>query len=165
MLNTRYPRRTVLLLATACVTVAALLACSSHNFPQNIGTAPRVGATHYPNACATLTRHDAESALGEPVDGEGTYEPNDGGTCTYSNNANGSSVQLQVVDPAIGRKVVQPADSVPGLGDEALDNHGWLFVRKGDIGLIFLLVKPLGDLPAPIEDTVRQLATTALGRI
>jgi hypothetical protein len=56
--------------------------------------------------------------------------------CTYSNNAHGASVQLQVVDPAIGRKVVQPVDSVAGLGDEVLDNNGWLFVRKGTIGLI-----------------------------
>jgi hypothetical protein len=106
--------------------------------PHVIDTLSHAAATGYPNACTTLTRGDAESALGQPVGGVGAYEPSsDGsGTCTYSNNAHGASVQLQVVDPAIGRKVVQPADSVAGLGDEALDNNGWLFVRKGNIGLI-----------------------------
>jgi SAM-dependent methyltransferase len=50
---------------------------------------------NYPNACTTLTKQDAESALGEPVDGAGTYEPNSNGCgpCTYSNDAHGASPQ------------------------------------------------------------------------
>lgn len=163
---------------TAAVAVLAtvglpLQACSTVPKMPSAASVPRAAAANaaadsgYPKACTLLTRQDAETALGESVDGDGEFESNTdgGGVCTYSNAADGASVQLQVVNPAVGRSLVQPAEPVSGLGDEALDNHGWLFVRNGKTGLVFQIVKPLGALPAPLDDTVRQLAREVNARL
>jgi hypothetical protein len=138
------------LAATACGTPAA----SSHS-GSSVG--------RYPNACGLLTKADAERVLGAPVPNEPeSTQDADGGMCTYTIEAEGASVQLQVGDPKITRLVAGGSEAVSGVGDEAFGNNGELWVRKGDVGLILLAINPVRGLAA---DSTIQLARTVLARM
>lgn len=149
------------LVPAALIIAGATLASTACGTPAS--GHPSSNAGRYPNACALLTKADAERVLGEAVPGEPeSKQDTDGGMCTYSIESEGASVQLQVGDPEITRRAAGGTEPVPGIGDEAVGNNGGLWLRKGDVGVILLALKPAGGLPA---DATVALARTVLTRM
>lgn len=122
-------------------------------------------------ACELLTQADAEAAVGQPLPKHS--ENVTLGMCTYTADDFSAGAELTVGDwesiKAAATSGTPAPDSIPGVGDEALNLNGrngsHLYVRKGDEGFLLTLNGPKIDpLPDHGLAAEKDLALKILGR-
>ena len=102
------------------------------------------------DACALVTKAEAEEVLGQPVS-EPTSQPFGGATCTYlpaeapTSGAVSIIVLTGVSKDEFHEHVEAGADPVPDVGDEAFWHGFVLSVLKGDVEFVLGVKLPAGD--------------------
>jgi len=172
--------------------VLLLSACKSAGTPVNTGAQPQSGnsgsTTTSIDACALLTKVDAEAILGKPV--KDAEHPIEGSaefivtSCQYSAQSDSSrdityviasvpyNGDMQAAKTSYDTGVSQsqsaygvPSVNVPGLGDAAYwvaGSGNLLTIRKGDVNLNLKVSTYTGDTP---PQPVIHLAKVILGRL
>lgn len=123
-------------------------------------------ATALPDACALITKADAEKLTGTPLeDGVPVRE-----SCTYTGPVSGPTAQVEVYvgDGAqkmldIDRDLKHEFAEVQSVGDEAYLEDGAVFFRKSGVWVAIRLVL-LND-PAENRDSLEAAARTASARM
>lgn len=124
-----------------------------------------------PDACTLLTLPEATTLAGtalDPATGAGQGEAVS--LCQYNAPTSGPTAQVEVYvgDGAkkildIDRQLDHTITPLPGTGDEAYEEDGNVFVRKGAVWAAVRLVR-LND-PAENRDPLRTAATLVVGRL
>jgi hypothetical protein len=162
------------LVATGCSTVVA-----GRAFPAGDGGAaadPAAGAAPavvaLPDACSLLTLDEATAlAKADLAAGEGAGVENGAATlCQFVGNPSGPVAQVEVFtgDGAkkaldIDRQLDHDIVALPGVGEEAYEEDGQVFLRKGAVWASVRLVR-LTD-PAENRVPLRTAATLVAGRM
>lgn len=124
-----------------------------------------------PDACTLLTLQEATKLAGTPLDpatpaGQGEEVT----LCQYTGPTSGPVAQVEVYvgDGAkkildIDRQLQHTITPLPATGDEAYEEDGNVFVRKGEVWAAVRLVR-LND-PAENRDPLRAAAAIVVGRL
>jgi hypothetical protein len=178
--TTGYVRRAVWLL----LLVPAVLACAAQpSAPTTPSAAPTAAApTSAPSSfgatpsglgpevdpCRLVTKADAEQLAGTPLN-PAVEIKGDSPTCTYSGPVTGPLAQVEVYvgDGAkkildIDRQLHHTLTAIQGIGDEAFEEDGAIFLRKSDRWVAIRLVL-LKD-PKLSREPLRRLARTVATR-
>ncbi len=147
---------------------------SSSATSQSTTTVPDTTSTTTPaiDPCSLVTQDEATTLAGTPV-GAGDAEGADGTktSCTYGTDPNGPTAQVQVFvgdgaknilddDRAAGHTLTP----VPGIGDEAYVEDGYIFVRKGSTWVAINLLSVRDDSSQDVAPLEAQ-ATTIVSRL
>jgi hypothetical protein len=149
----------------------SLLALSVLALATGVGSAAasRATAAALPQACSLLTRAEAQVLAGVKL-----QRPNDLGRglgCMYTGYPTGPVAQVELyVDSSlprtlqIDRAVLHHAFwKVPRLGDQALEEQGYIFVRKGSVWITLHVISP--DVwPGP-RKRLERAARIAISRV
>ncbi|MFG1656398.1 DUF3558 family protein [Micromonospora chersina] len=135
-------------------------------------TEPEPGATEAapsaapPDACALVSRAEAQRLAGTPVDAAVPVRE----SCTYTAPVTGPTAQVEVYvgDGArkyldIERELGHEVRPLAGVGDEAHLTAEAFFIRKGDVWVAVRLMR-LND-PQENREPLRSLARTVAGRM
>lgn len=133
---------------------------------------PEPGATEAapsaapPDACALVSRAEAQRLAGTPVDAAVPVRE----SCTYTAPVTGPTAQVEVYvgDGAkkyldIERELGHEVRPLAGVGDEAHLTAEAFFIRKGDVWVAVRLMR-LND-PQENREPLRSLARTVAGRM
>jgi hypothetical protein len=134
-----------------------------------VGSAAAKGATGaaLPQACKLLTRSEAQTLAGIKL-----QRPNDlGRGCMYTSDPNGPVAQVEIyVDSTTPRTLLidrnqlhHPFWKVPRLGDQALIEQGYIFVRKGTVWITIHLVPH--DIWPAYRTRLERAAAIAVSRV
>jgi hypothetical protein len=170
-------RRPARLLATATVSLGlALTGCSTEVAGQPSAAAddaPPVDAPAgaLPDACTLLTLQEATKLAGTTLNPATPAGPGEAVTlCEYTGPTSGPVAQVEVYvgDGAkqildTDRRIGHTVNPITATGDEAYEEDGNVFVRKGEVWAAVRLVR-LND-PAENRDPLRLAATTVVGRL
>lgn len=135
-------------------------------------TPPADGASPaLPDACTLLTLQEATKLAGTPLDPATPAGQGEAVTlCQYTGPTSGPVAQVEVYvgDGAkkildIDRQLQHTINPLPATGDEAYEEDGNVFVRKGDVWAAVRLVR-LND-PAENRDPLRAAAAIVVGRL
>ncbi|MDG4786739.1 hypothetical protein O7626_12490 [Micromonospora sp. WMMD1102] len=129
-------------------------------------TAPAAPAAGPLDACALVTRAEAEKLAGTPLEDAVPVRE----TCTYTGPVTGPTAQVEVYvgDGAkkfldIERELGHEIWPLPGVGDEAYAEDGAVFVQKGGRWVAVKLVL-LAD-PKESREPLEQVAGTVASRM
>ncbi|MET8348630.1 hypothetical protein [Micromonospora sp. NPDC005206] len=122
------------------------------------------------DACALVSKKDAEELAGTPLDDPLEKPAPDRDTCTYTGPVSGPTAQVEVfVGPGakkfldIERELGHELTPVSGAGDEAYAEDGTVFFSKGGVWVSIRLVRT--DDPAKYRTALAAVARTAAGRL
>jgi hypothetical protein len=124
-----------------------------------------------PDACTLLTLQEATKLAGTTLDPATPAGPGEAVTlCQYTGPTSGPTAQVEVYvgDGAkqildTDRRIGHTVNPLPATGDEAYEEDGNVFMRKGEVWAAVRLVR-LND-PAENRDPLRVAATTVAGRL
>ncbi len=124
-----------------------------------------------PNACTLLSLPEATKLASTPLNPATPAGAGDAVTlCEYTGPTSGPLAQVEVYvgDGAkqildTDRRIGHTFSPIPATGDEAYEEDGNVFVRKGETWAAVRLVR-LND-PAENRDPLRLAATTVVGRL
>jgi hypothetical protein len=124
-----------------------------------------------PDACTLLTLEEATKLAGTPLDPATPAGAGDAVTlCQYTGPTSGPVAQVEVYvgDGAkqildTDRRIGHTINPLPATGDEAYEEDGNVFVRKGDVWAAVRLVR-LND-PSENRDPLRAAAKIVVGRL
>ncbi|SCF08386.1 hypothetical protein GA0070607_5318 [Micromonospora coriariae] len=176
-------------LLVAVLTLIALAGCGTDDDPAvpaagaepGVATTPagdlpvatpdeETPATAAVDACALVSRKDAEKLAGTPLDDPLEKPAPDRDTCTYTGPVTGPTAQVEVfVGPGakkfldIERELGHELTEISGAGDEAYAEDGTVFFSKGGVWVSIRLVRT--DDPAKYRTALTALARTAAGRL
>ena len=115
------------------------------------------------DSCTMLTSTQVASALGEPPAAP-KHEPDfDVSECEWDPASGHNGTVTVEVGPWEGNPGVKPlrlGTPVPALGDEAHQNGGWLYVRRGNLGIGVWVFRVDGQRSSFDQD--KRLATILL---
>ncbi|HKP17515.1 MAG TPA: hypothetical protein VJT84_03485 [Gaiellaceae bacterium] len=161
MKQSRITKPRLLVVALAVLLAASVGVVSS--------TASRASTTQLPKACSLLTKDEAQKLADADLAGvvlDAAQEVTED-FCEWDNPPEGyvAQVQLFIGDGAaktleLDREKVKP---VPGLGDEAYEEEGYIFARKGAVWIEIHLVR-LSEWD-PFWQPMRDTAALVLSRI
>lgn len=134
--------------------------------PTDSGSGGGAEGTSLPDACALMTKADAQKLVGMTLlDGVGTP-----GDCTYNSDPTGPTGQVFVAvgDGAkktydINRTLKHEFRALPGVADEAWAEDGAVYVRKGAMWVVVSMIK-LND-PKENVKPLAAAARTVAGRL
>lgn len=160
-------RRTALTLAVGAALAGAIVfATAVSTAGARPGAAGGTAASSLPAPCKLLTRSEANVLAGIKL------QPPlaSGASCTFNPYPTGPVAQVFIfVDSSlpmtvqIDRKLGHKFRSVPRLGDQALEEMGYIFVRKGTVWILLHVIAP--DLwPAP-RKRLERAAAIAISRV
>jgi hypothetical protein len=178
-------RRVLTALPILALSTALLAGCSSAaSTPQDAGAngtvkqttsptkaAPRPLDTSKFNACTLLPTADAETLVNNKVIAPIIVSTGDVASCTYQGDPNGplGQVEIYVGDGAkqqltidrdnLKHTFIQPA----GIGDEAWQEEGWIFARKGTtwVSIRIVVLRDSSQYVTPLQTAMKE----ALGNL
>jgi hypothetical protein len=146
-------RRALVALPVILLTTALLAGCSAaSSTPKDAGDNGTVKQSASPskaaaapldtskfNACTLLPMADAETLVSNKVIAPIVVSTSDVASCTYQGDPNGPLGQVEVyVGDGAKQQLAIDKDELkhtfiqpPGIGDEAWQEEGWIFARKG----------------------------------
>ncbi|GIG41194.1 DUF3558 family protein [Cellulomonas phragmiteti] len=171
---------------TVVLVVAALAACSSEQpatvattdppavTPAAVATTAAASVAPEPagplQPCELVTRAEAEALARTPLLDGIRAGGDDDATCTYPGPTDGPVAQVEVfVGPGaekyldVERALGHVLEEVPGIGDEAHQEPGAIFVRQGTTWAAVRLVRL--DDKAQYVEPMRELARTLVTRL
>jgi hypothetical protein len=174
-------RLSVCYLVAGFALVLSVAACTSASTPTPLRT-PSISAaaTASPtelaspsvvsfDACELVTKAEAETLAGTPVDPGQAVNPSEP-SCTYTAPPTGPLGQVQVFVGAgakktldIDRELQHEFTEVPGIGDEAWEENNAIFFRSGTTWVAIELVR-LND-PAENREPLEALAKIVVLRL
>ncbi|MEV4656999.1 hypothetical protein [Micromonospora sp. NPDC049301] len=185
----RRRRGQILAAAAAVLTLTAVGGCGTDDGPAApvAGAGPSVAATGQGDpsaaasaeespaapavdACALVTKTEAEKLAGTPLEDPLEKAAADRDTCTYTGPVTGPTAQVEVyvgdgakkfldIDRELGHKLTP----ISGAGDEAYAEDGTVFVSKAGVWACVRLVR--SEDPATYRSALEAVARTAAGRL
>ncbi|MEV6692294.1 hypothetical protein AB0M35_12590 [Micromonospora sp. NPDC051196] len=134
--------------------------------PTEVTEAPEPSAPAQVDACALVTKKDAEQLAGTPLE-----DPMPSGeSCWFTGPVSGpvAQVEVHVGDGAkkildIDRDLNHEFETLSGIGDEAYLEDGMVFVNVSGVWVAVRLVRT--DDPAKYNERLTELARTVAGRL